>query len=277
VLAADIVTETDQAVEKMVSTTLSSKYPTFSFMGEETYKPGDLLTEAPTFICDPIDGTMNFVHRYHDVSISLGLAIKLEPVVGVIYNPFTNILWGGIKGKGSYTQVGGLDGEKKKLPLVPPSKMTDLTQCLVVVEWGSERQGNDFECRSSTFKKLTAKKEEGGAMIQGLRSVGSAALNLCEVAQGSFDCYWEGGCWAWVRQPEPFETSLNEPLIILQDVCAGVVILREAGGIFVDGNPGNWEPRIDARRHLAVRAGEGQRAIVEEFWSHIVGKFEVGL
>lgn len=61
-----------------------------------------------------------------------------------------------------------------------------------------------------------------------------------------------------------------------QDVCAGVIILREAGGIFVDGNPGNWEPRIDGRRHLAVRKGDDQKAIVEEFWSKIVGKLQVG-
>ena len=48
--AVDLVTETDQAVEKLISTSLAEKYPTFSFMGEETYKPGDKLTDAPTFI-----------------------------------------------------------------------------------------------------------------------------------------------------------------------------------------------------------------------------------
>lgn len=55
--SADLVTETDQAVEKMVSDTLREKYPSFRFMGEETYKPGDELTADPTFIVDPIDGT----------------------------------------------------------------------------------------------------------------------------------------------------------------------------------------------------------------------------
>lgn len=55
--SADLVTETDQAVEKMVSTTLREKYPDFLFMGEETYKPGDELTDKPTFVVDPIDGT----------------------------------------------------------------------------------------------------------------------------------------------------------------------------------------------------------------------------
>lgn len=59
--SVDLVTETDQAVEKMISTRLKEEYPTFQFLGEETYEPGMKLTEAPTFVVDPIDGTTNFV------------------------------------------------------------------------------------------------------------------------------------------------------------------------------------------------------------------------
>lgn len=87
-------------------------------------------------------------------------------------------------------------------------------------------------------------------MVHSIRSLGSAALNLCAVAAGFQDLYWEGGCWAW-------------------DVCAGWVILTEAGGMMVDGNPGNWEPEVEGRTYLAVRKGEGQKKIVEEFWSVI--------
>lgn len=221
-------------------------------MGEETYKPGDRLSAAPTFICDPIDGTTNFVHGHPYISISLGFAVDSKPVVGVVYNPFTKNMWTAIKGKGAYKN------QKEKLPLSEPTPMKDLSTCLVAVEWGSYRAGNDFDVRANTFKKLCATKEEDGAMVHGLRSLGSAALNLCEVAQGSLDVYWEAGCWAW-------------------DVCAGWIILEEAGGIVVDANPGDWNPRIDSRRHLAVRAGQNNKAIVEEFWSKVVGKFEVGL
>ena len=67
--SVDLVTETDQAVEKLISTSLREKYPDFSFMGEQTYKTGDTPTAAPTFVCYPIDGTTNFVHRYPYVSI----------------------------------------------------------------------------------------------------------------------------------------------------------------------------------------------------------------
>lgn len=221
-------------------------------MGEETYKPGDTISASPTFIVDPIDGTTNFVHRYPYVAISMGLAINRIPTVGVVYNPFTKELYTAIKGQGAYLN------RTTKLPLSKPTPMEGLSQCLVAVEWGSERSGNDFAVKEKTFARLAATKEEGGGMVHGLRSYGSAALNLCGVASGALDVYWEGGCWAW-------------------DVCAGWVILKEAGGVIVDANPGNWEPRVDERRYLAVRAGDGQRQVVEQFWSLVQGKFEVGI
>ncbi|EOA82732.1 hypothetical protein ACJQWK_04449 [Exserohilum turcicum] len=250
--SADLVTETDRAVESLISASLRSTYPHFSFMGEETYQPGDVLSANPTFICDPIDGTTNFVHRHPYVCISLGLAVDREPVVGVVYNPFTQTLYSAVKGQGAYMN-GAL-----KLPLVEPAPLTALDTCLVAVEWGSDRSGNDFSVKSETFKRLAATKEHGGGMVHGLRSFGSAALNLCGVATGALDVYWEAGCWAW-------------------DVCAGWVILKEAGGIMVDANPGNWEPKVEGQRYLAVRGGEGQKDIVKQFWSLVHGAFEVGM
>lgn len=93
-------------------------------------------------------------------------------------------------------------------------------------------------------------------MIHSARALGSAALNLCAVAEGTLDAYWEGGCWAW-------------------DVCAGWVILTEAGGVIVDGNPGKWQIPVDHRKYLAVKgATEGQKELVEEFWSHVQGVME---
>jgi myo-inositol-1(or 4)-monophosphatase len=249
--AVDLVTETDRAVETLISSSLSTKYPSYAFMGEETYKPGDKLTSTPTFICDPIDGTTNFVHRYPYVSISLGLAINREPVVGIVYNPFTQTLYSAIKGQGAFMN------QSVRLPLTPPTPLEGLDSCLVAVEWGSDRSGNDFRVKSETFKRLAATRENGGGMVHGLRSFGSAALNLCGVASGGLDVYWEAGCWAW-------------------DVCAGWVILKEAGGIMVDANPGNWNPEVEGQRYLAVRGGEGQKEIVEAFWGLVEGAFEVG-
>ena len=223
-------------------------------MGEETYKPGDTLTSAPTFIVDPIDGTTNFVHSYPYVSISLGFAIDKTPQVGIVYNPFTSSLYSAIKGHGAY--LTDATHNRERLPLRQPERFDGLDKCLVAVEWGSEREGNDYKVKVDTFRRLCAKKDDGGAMVHGIRSFGSAALNLCAVAAGSIDVYWEAGCWAW-------------------DVCAGWVVLEETGGRVVDANRGLWSPAVDGRRYLAVRGGEGQKDIIEEFWSHVEGTIEV--
>ena len=260
---ADLVTETDKAVEKLISTTLLSKYPTFKFMGEETYKPGTPLDDGPTFIVDPIDGTTNFVHGYPYVSVSLGFALKQKPVVGVVFNPFTGILYYAISGQGAWKKVleptsdgdWKLRHDKVSLPSRKPAALKGLDGTVVAVEWGSDRTGNNWQSKIKTWNSLGRSKEEGGAMVHSARCLGSAALNLCAVAEGHIDMYWEGGCWAW-------------------DVCAGWVVLTEAGGIMVDGNRvddgAGWDIPITHRKYLAVRAApEGQKEIVREFWSHI--------
>lgn len=235
-------------------------------MGEETYKPGDRLSANPTFVVDPIDGTTNFVHGFPYVSISLGLAVNLKPVVGVVYNPFTKVLYSAIEGQGAYMSTPSSSSEPSgqarfRLPLKNPEPLRDLSTLLCAVEWGSDRSGIDLDVRSKTFTKLTASKDAGGAMVHSIRSFGSAALNLCGVASGNLDIYWDAGCWAW-------------------DVCAGWAILKESGGIIVDANPGNWSPRIEERRYLAIRAApeeSQQKGIVEQFWSYVVGRFDVGV
>jgi len=253
---ADLVTETDRAVEAHVSTTLKSKYPNYSFLGEETYQPGMQLGAEPTFIVDPIDGTTNFVHRYPYVSISLGFAVDKKPVVGVVFNPFTGKLYSAVDGRGSYVEnVNVQQSQRVRLPLREPEPMTSLSGLLVAVEWGSDRSGSNWQCKVNTWSRLGRSKDEGGAMVHSARCLGSAALNMCAVAEGTIDLYWEGGCWAW-------------------DVCAGWVILKEAGGIIVDANPGQWEVPVDHRKYLAVKGGEGQNDIVEEFWSHVEGEMQ---
>lgn len=226
-----------------------------SFLGEETYSPEHQLTDAPTFIVDPIDGTTNFVHGFPNSCISLGFAIDRRPVVGVVYNPVTNTLYSAIEGRGAYlnrTQRLPLKGEDELEPL------RGLDNALVALEWGSERSGNNWETKVNTFTSLAGSREQGGAMVHSIRSLGSAALNLCGVAAGYLDLYWEGGGWPW-------------------DVCAGWLIVREAGGIILGGNPGDWEPRLDGRTCLAIRAspgGQGQKELAEELWSHVKGRLE---
>jgi len=176
----------------MVSTELMGKYPAYEFIGEETYTPGMQLTDAPTFIVDPIDGTTNFVHSFPCVCISLGFTIKKLPTVGVIYNPFLDELYTAIKGHGAFVSRNG--GEKLRLPLKEaPEPLKDLSTALVGAEWGSDRKGVNFDLKVRVFSKLAAAKEDGGSMVHSLRSMGSAALNLAAVSAGHLDMYWEGG------------------------------------------------------------------------------------
>ncbi|OAA44416.1 myo-inositol-1-monophosphatase [Metarhizium rileyi] len=250
--SVDIVTEADQAVEKMVSTRLAASFPSVSFMGEETYKPGMRLGREPTFIVDPIDGTTNFVHSFPNACISLGLAVDRSPAIGVIYNPWQDLLFTAIQGKGAYmTRTKGT--VPQKLPLAKsPRPLEGLGTSLIAIEWGAHRDGPNFELKTDVFKKLAASRETGGSMVHSLRSLGSAALNIAAVAAGQFDAYWEGGCWAW-------------------DVCAGWCILTEAGGRMASGNPGNWNPELESRVYLAVRgAPTGQEELVDEIWK-VVG------
>lgn len=100
----DLVTETDQAVEKLLIEGLSKAFPSHKFIGEESAAAGQkyTLTDAPTWIIDPIDGTTNFVHRIPLVAICLGLTINKEPVIGIVYNPITNEIFSAIKGRGAF-------------------------------------------------------------------------------------------------------------------------------------------------------------------------------
>ncbi|MCJ1250825.1 hypothetical protein MMC30_008053 [Trapelia coarctata] len=313
--STDLVTATDKEVETMVSTTLKERFPTYEFLGEETYTPGTPLTAAPTFICDPIDGTTNFVHGNPNVCISLGFTTNLSPLVGVVYNPFLRQLYHGIKGHGAYltsidcptphvtsttpTPPPGTPplhlGPSRKLPLRNPAEpLTGLSAALMAHEWGNEREGANWIAKTTTFMNLagalsstpsSASSPQKGGMLHGLRSTGSSALNICAVATGGVDAYWEGGCWAW-------------------DVAAAWCVLVEAGGMMVGANPGGWEARVDGRVYLAVRgvgrvggagggvgggAGEGkggggkgvdvgegaremQRRFVEEVWGCVRGE-----
>ncbi|KAL6408790.1 hypothetical protein AUP68_07736 [Ilyonectria robusta] len=245
---ADIVTQTDKAVEIFIRSRLTERYPAFDFVGEESCKVGLEITDHPTFIVDPIDGTSNFVHGFPAVCVSIGLVVKKQPTVGVVFNPFREELWSAVRGKGAFIQQ--FDGSIRKLPLVS-APLDGLRSACIGIEWGSDREGPNFELNLKVFTMLARTTATGGAFVNSLRCTGSAAIAICRVAAGQQDAFWECGCWAW-------------------DVAAAWCILSEAGGIMVDGHPGNWDPPIDNRRYLAVRpATEGQKEFVEEFWSVI--------
>lgn len=250
--SCDRVTETDKAIEAMVTMKLAQEYPNYQFLGEETGGEKQKLTSDPTFVCDPIDGTLNFTHGFPNSAVSLAFTVNMKPVVGVVFNPFRGELFTAIKNQGAFFSRN--NGPKFSLPLNRnPKPMKGLKECLVAIEWGNERHGNNWELRTSVHKKLLTSNGHGGAMVQSVRSSGSAALDFCYVAAGWCDLFWEGGVWIW-------------------DVCAGWIIVEEAGGIVAGANPGEWNPTLEGRSYLPVRAGEGQHDMVKELWGLMDGK-----
>ncbi|CAO3681245.1 unnamed protein product [Umbelopsis vinacea] len=260
---SDMVTETDQAVEAFVKEKISAAYPSHKFIGEETFAAGEKssFTDEPTWIVDPIDGTTNFIHGYPFVAISIGLTINKIPVVGVIFNPLLNELYSAAQGQGAFLN------HTTRLPLfdvkaIPP--LNDLSECLVMTEMGADRTAPVISRKIDAIHNLVASKQDPGtrtviqkavgSQVHSIRSTGSAALNLCCVAKGVADIFWEIGCWEW-------------------DVCAAIVIMREAGGIVLDGAiPSENEVNIFCRRYLGIRPTgdrEIQMKIARQFWSAV--------
>jgi myo-inositol-1(or 4)-monophosphatase len=236
--AVDLVTEWDVKVEQFVRDEIGKVYPTYKFVGEESYSSGERpsLTDDPTFCVDPIDGTTNFIHGFPYACISIGLIHKKKPILGVIYNPFLDQLYSALVGHGAYLNLA------TKLPTVAPMPLPSLQSALVGVEYGSSRSGPIMRKKVDSFQRLAGdpKGVEGGQMVHSLRSLGSAALNFCMVASGAMDIYWEIGCWPW-------------------DVCAGAVIAQEAGCLVSGAKESEHsgeltEEWLNGRKFIVVRA-----------------------
>ena len=193
-----------------------------------------------------IDGTNNFVHGFPCVAVCIGLTIDKEPVVGVVYNPMTRELFSAGKNLGA--RLGDRALPLQRAPLV------DLSQCIVATEIGSDRSTQAIDKKIAFLHTLVRHRDDGGKQARSVRATGSAALNICNVAKGCVDVYWEVGCWEW-------------------DVCAAMVIVREAGGIVVSGSP---QCQTDApcnlfsRKYMAIRPAQSKDAqmqIAREMWS----------
>ncbi|KAL7425142.1 hypothetical protein Q5752_000830 [Cryptotrichosporon argae] len=231
----DLVTETDQAVENMIKSAIKER------IGEESWAAGerDGLTDEFTWIVDPIDGTMNFVHFNPMVGCSIGVTHRSRPVVGVIAQPFMHRIFAGYLGGGAFMN------RTTPLPLTGgiPQPLTELKQCLIYVEMGSNRSAEVMEKRATATVRLAGdpnKGVEGGQMCHAVRLTGSAVCSLASVLAGEADMFWHAGCWVW-------------------DVTAAACILAEIGGFLSGGrdafarNAPIGEILMN-RRYVAVRA-----------------------
>ncbi|MBP7074472.1 MAG: inositol monophosphatase [Rhabdochlamydiaceae bacterium] len=197
----NLVTTYDRLAEKAISETISRRFPTHGFLGEEAghNKSGTII-----WIVDPLDGTVNFAHNIPAFSVSIAAVIDNKVVVGVIYQPITQELFWAEAGKGAY-----LNGKPLKV-----SSQKNLNKAYLATGFPYNVSENPLNC-IETFDKLTRK----GIPI---RRFGSAAIDLSYVAAGRFDGYWEVTLQPW-------------------DVAAGLLIVEEAGGRITryDGSPCN--------------------------------------
>ena len=137
------------------------------------------------------------MHGFPHACISLGLIVNKRPVLGVIYNPFLDQLYTGLKGHGAFlssphSAVPAL-AAPRRLPLARPRPLPSLGQALIGIEWGSDRSKEMVDKKGDSFKLLAGNPAEGvvgGKMAHSLRSYGSAALNYAMVAQCGLDMYW---------------------------------------------------------------------------------------
>ncbi|XP_012279373.1 inositol monophosphatase 1 isoform X2 [Orussus abietinus] len=204
----DLVTETDRQVEKLLIDGISAEFPDHKFIGEETTDTNVKvkLTDSPTWIIDPIDGTMNFVHGLPHTCISIALMINKITEIGIVYNPILEQLFTARRGQGAF-----LNGAPIRV-----SDTKELCEALLMIEVGT--------CRDPEKMKVVMENMHICApRVHGTRSLGSAALNMCMVAMGGADANFEFGIHIW-------------------DIAAGDIIVREAGGVCIDPAGGVLDP-----------------------------------
>ncbi|KAJ2896001.1 hypothetical protein MKZ38_005973 [Zalerion maritima] len=292
--AVDIVTKTDEEVEAFIKGRIFDRYPDHEFIGEETYSAGSSrqylvsssTTTLPTWIVDPLDGTVNYTHNFPMFCVSIGIVVCSVPIIGVIYAPFTDQLFTSCKGKGAWLN------ETQSLPLVKGAPLPESAPkgCIFSCEWGKDRRDikdGNMHRKVESFVNMAAEvggREGKGGMVHGVRSLGSATLDLAYTAMGAFDIWWEGGCWEWIHPPmTPTAYTLWKQAS--KDVAAGIAILLEAGGLVTTANPPeNWETAevqdvgLGSRLYLAIRpAGDtdkvtkrqAQERVVREVWKRV--------
>ncbi|KAL2715355.1 inositol monophosphatase 3-like isoform X1 [Vespula squamosa] len=198
------VTNFDCQIEALLINALSKEFPDHKFIAEETTGLSMLpeLTDSPTWLIDPIDGTVNFLHSFSQYCISVGLAICKEMVLGIIYNPITSELYTAKKGQGAFLN------EKP----IRVSKSTELKKSLLMFEVGILRICKKRDIILARFLALIDS-------CQSIRNVGSATLSMAYVAKGIIDCFHMDGLQPW-------------------DVAAGIIIVAEAGGTLIDSKGG---------------------------------------
>ncbi len=190
----DFVTEVDQAAEQAVIDTLLTAYPGHAILAEESGRAHGAKHSEYLWIIDPLDGTTNFIHGLPVYAVSIALAFRGKVEQAVVYDPSRNDLFYASKGRGAF-----LNDRRLRV-----SKRIRLADSLI---------GTGFPFRKGdNFKRYVEMFEQVMQHCAGVRRPGAAALDLCYVAAGWYDGFFETGLNPW-------------------DVAAGSLIITEAGGL----------------------------------------------
>ncbi len=200
----DLVTQFDVEVEKYLKKKFAKKFKEFNIIAEESDNANIEFNNS--IIIDPIDGTTNFVNGVPHTAISVGVYKNKKPYLAVVYNPILDELYTAKIGKGAY-----LNGKKLKVSL------EDNFQKSLLATGFPYTSGSDENDLNDVVKKI----KDVLPLCQDLRRLGSASLDLCYVARGTYEGYYEMNLKPW-------------------DVSAGVLILTEAGGIVSNISGGEY-------------------------------------
>lgn len=212
--AAGLVSEADRESEALIKGMLAKSFPDFDFLGEETaYLEGKEQFSAsprPRWILDPLDGTTNFVHKFPIFCISLALEVNGEIEIAIIDMPMLNQTFTAIRGQGAYCLQP--NGTREKLQV---SKTENFEQAFMSTGFVNEKR----EILSEQLKIF----EDVVWKAQAVRRPGAAAYDLALIAAGVFDLYWEKNLKPW-------------------DSAAGLLLVKEAGGVVVTYEGDNYDP-----------------------------------
>ena len=203
----NFVTKYDVAVQDFLFEELAKAFPEAEFVGEES--ENNFESKSLRFIIDPIDGTTNFMQDYRCSCISVALCKENEVIAGVVYNPYTNEIFSAEKGKGTY-----LNGKKTA---VSNRLLSDGLALFGTSPYHPENTDETFALLRKVFD-----------FSRDIRRSGSAAYDICTVACGRCEVFFEKGLQPW-------------------DIAAGTLILKEAGGVAFnyDGNEINFSTPND--------------------------------
>ncbi len=226
--STDLVTDVDHACEALIVEALCSERPDDAILAEEGR--GEDRTDATwRWVIDPLDGTTNYAHGYPRFCVSIGVECEAARHVGVVYDPLLDELYSAVRGKGAT-----LNGRPIRV-----SEEPQLDQALIAT-------GFAYDVRRSLEDNL----DHFAAVVKRARAIrrdGSAALDLCYVAAGRFDGFWELKLHPW-------------------DVAAGLLIVEEAGGRTSDFRGG---PTPSSGREVVASNARIHAALVEILgWSH---------